>query len=70
MDYTKKKNELVTEFNTNQQVANELLARNKQIIGQIRLLEELEKEPQLPLEPVKPENNPKEEELPKINYDR
>jgi hypothetical protein len=58
MDYTTKKKELVEEFNKNQQLANELMARNQQIIGQIRLLEELEKE-------LKQQQ---EEELPKVNY--
>ena len=58
MDYTKKKKELVEEFNKNQQIANELLARSQQIVGQIHLLEELEKE-------LKQQQ---EEELPKVNY--
>lgn len=44
MDYQKRKQELINEFNSNQQTLNQLQQRQLQIIGQLNLIEELEKE--------------------------
>jgi hypothetical protein len=42
-DFKKKKEELVAEFNKNQQMINQLSARQQQIIGVLNFIEELEK---------------------------
>jgi mannose/fructose/N-acetylgalactosamine-specific phosphotransferase system component IID len=42
-DFKKKKEELVEEFNRNQQMINQLSARQQQIIGVLNFIEELEK---------------------------
>jgi len=39
-----KKQKLVDEFNRNQQIIQQLTQRQQQIIGQLNLIEELEKE--------------------------
>jgi len=48
MDYNEKQKELVAEFEKNQQLIIQLNNRNQQIVGQIQILSELNKE-------VKPE---------------
>ena len=44
MDFKTKKQNLVDEFNKNQQIIQQLSQRQQQIIGQLNLIEELEKE--------------------------
>lgn len=44
MDYKTKKQELVDEFNKNQQLIQQLSNRNQQIAGQIQLLTDIENE--------------------------
>lgn len=44
MDYTVKKQQLVDEYNKNQAQIQQLTSRQQQIIGQIQLIEETEKE--------------------------
>ena len=44
MDYKTKKQQLVDEYNKTQQIIQQLIAKNQQILGQISLIEEIEKE--------------------------
>jgi hypothetical protein len=44
MNLFKRKQKLVEEFNRNQILIQQLSQRNQQILGQIQLIEELEKE--------------------------
>lgn len=44
MNYKEKKQSLVAEFNKNQQTIQQLANKNQQILGQLQLLEELEKQ--------------------------
>ena len=43
MDFKEKKQNLVAEFNRNQQTIQQLSQRQQQILGQLNLIEELEK---------------------------
>jgi hypothetical protein len=56
MDYKEKQKELVAEFEKNQQAIIQLNNRNQQIVGQIQILTELEKE-QKPKEKTEGDKN-------------
>ena len=48
MDYKQKMQQLVSQFNNNQQLIDRLAADNNKILGQLDLIKELEKEMTMP----------------------